>query len=206
MINNNIKLDKTDKKIKIKIAISLVIITIFSICYHLKSEYYKKLTSTENIAKKEMFLHRGKAVFLQEQGKNIDKYMKIWKSLEENGEDFKGLKMTLAQKVLQDLKKKYYFTDIKIQLSKPIITRHKSNLMGIESSNITLQISAHTDVHILQFIKDLKEKLSGRIIVRNCKIRLHRDMQTKTFKELYDKNITVVSAKIELNWSALKEL
>jgi hypothetical protein len=192
----------------VKVVISVVIlgVFIFSTIYFGKGkEGYKKQNKKYSSQIRD---YKFKLANFNKKTKDINKALPIWERLQEEGKDFKGLKISESRKILEELKVKYNFSKLEVKLSKPELLKKefKGKVVGVESSNIKISISAYLDVHLFQFIEELKRDFPGYIRINSYSFTLIKEIDEDFLEEMGTKKTTPITAEVDLDWRDLKEL
>ena len=186
---------------------SLLLATFFTHNYF--SNIDNKLSRQERSSKGKVSNMESKINSFNAKTKDIGEALATWEYLTSDYESFAGLRISTAKNIIEGLNKKYNFKNIDINMSKPELLSGKflRESIGVEFSVIKIRLKALSDVKIYHFIHELTDLFPGYLVFNSYSLKLERDLNQTFLSSLYsDSKISSVSADIELDWRALKEL
>ncbi|MBL6621125.1 MAG: hypothetical protein ISP24_00365 [Rickettsiales bacterium] len=205
----------SEKKIQIKVYIKFIILIGILGSFYYSNNYLtsnkKKLVKKERMFRNEVATYTNKITSFNNKTEDIEKALKTWEDLiSERDEGFTGLKISTAKDIVNDLREKYNFYSLNIQMSKPEIIEDKDKMsddISSEFSRMQIIIRGLTDIDMLSFINDLKVRFPGYLEFQSYSVNLDRDLDSSFLAE-YNKsegNYSAVTAEIICNWYDLRE-
>ena len=204
-----------EKKLQIKVYFKFSIIIGILISFYYSNTYLtnnkKKLVKKERSYKNEVSSFQNKIRSFNNKTEDIEKALLTWENLISTKEEgFQGLKINTAKDIVNELRDKYNFYSLNIQMSKPEIIEDKQKVsedISSEFSRIQIIVRGLTDIDILSFINDLRLRFPGYLEFKSYSVNLDRDIDSSFLTE-YNKNkgnYSAVTAEIIINWYDLRE-
>ncbi len=204
-----------EKKLQIKVYFKFSIIIGILVSFYYSNTYLtnnkKKLVKKERSYKNEVSSFQNKIRSFNNKTEDIEKALLTWENLISTKEEgFQGLKINTAKDIVNELRDKYNFYSLNIQMSKPEIIEDKQKVsedISSEFSRIQIIVRGLTDIDILSFINDLRLRFPGYLEFKSYSVNLDRDIDSSFLTE-YNKNkgnYSAVTAEIIINWYDLRE-
>lgn len=150
----------------------------------------------------------GRMVMAEARYNEYKKAMDLYQNLSSQKRKREGLKFDTARYMLDQLKERFYITDLNINMSVPVMLteQYQKQTMGVEANNVELQFQGVNDVLILSFIGTILDNFPGFIQVTSLQLSRTQEY-TKELADQIAKTgpIPLVSASMTFEWKDLKD-
>ena len=133
----------------------------------------------------------------------------VWSTLDSSIYSARGgINLEKANQYIEDLKQKYYITDVVVDFSNPKIRKDlekDSELLDVQYCTVNLSFNAYADTYAFQFVRDLLSQLEGYIHIKSFEI-LADDFNAEVLGGIESGVITkMIKVRVSLIWHQIKD-
>lgn len=204
------KLADLKKNLIILGAIYAVLLTIAGAGYWLLNNMQEAKERQFDKIQRQVNTQNSKVVELQQKIQEFREAEKLWETLKTKHAIREGLQFDLAKETLNELERKYHFSEpIKIDLSPSIELSdvYQTKDITIVSSNVQIKFSAVTDEFVFRFIEALQVYFPGYINIESFDLRRASSVNDEALNRIYRGELpSLVSAELLFKWQDLKDV